>query len=261
MGDALIGSTTTDAAGYYNFNELEPGTAYTLVFEKPDGYARWTTQDAGGDADDSDVNAAGMIEFTTPLSGNNLVGADMADDPTLDAGLIRLVSIGDYVWFDTNRDGDQDSGERVAADIVVKLYLDGELVGETTTDATGFYYFKDLLPNTEYKLVFQKPAGYDWTSMNAGGDAADSDVTLLGEIIFTTPGTGNDLVGPNMTDDPTLDAGLVLTPAEPGSTPVVTELPKTGSGDMGIALTVALGAIAATMMAAMILRKGSHTRA
>ena len=51
-----------------------------------------------------------------------------------------LVSIGDFVWFDTDRDGVQDSGESPVEGVVVNLIDpdDGSVVANTTTDADGF---------------------------------------------------------------------------------------------------------------------------
>ncbi|PID96745.1 MAG: hypothetical protein CSA84_02910 [Actinomycetales bacterium] len=71
-------TTTTDADGYYWFDDLTPGADYTLKFAKPDGYA-WTTQDASGASDnsptgdvtDSDVSADGSVSFTAPETGQN----------------------------------------------------------------------------------------------------------------------------------------------------------------------------------------------
>lgn len=120
-------TTATDGTGYYWFDDLTPGAAYTLTFTKPTGYV-WTTQNVAGDtADkdagtDSDVNPAdGKVSFTAPTSGSNRTGAMVTDNPTIDAGLIELVSIGDYVWWDRDLDGLQSEGEPVVAGVTVNL--------------------------------------------------------------------------------------------------------------------------------------------
>src|SRR5699024_3032155 len=125
-------------------------------------YTGWTQQDAGdNDAIDSDVNAEGVITFVSPATGNNLIGPNETDDPTLDAGLVRLISIGDYVWYDANRDGVQDEDELPVAGVVVTLFdSEGEVVGTTTTDENGYYYFQNLYPNSDYTLEFERPADY-----------------------------------------------------------------------------------------------------
>ena len=58
-----------------------------------------------------------QVTVPAPVSGNNSLTAP--DDPTIDAGLVELVSVGDYVWWDTNRDGLQTAGEVPVAGITV----------------------------------------------------------------------------------------------------------------------------------------------
>ena len=62
--------------------------------------------------------------------------------------------IGDYVWLDTNGNGEQDEGPDagIAGVIVNLLNEDGEVVATTTTDADGYYYF-DVLPGTHTVVV------------------------------------------------------------------------------------------------------------
>lgn len=123
----------------------------------------------------------------------------------------ELVSVGDFVWWDVNRDGQQTGGEPVAAGVEVALQRgDGSVVATTVTDADGFYWFKDLAAGRDYRLVFTAPDGASWTVQDQGGDdAKDSDVDAQGVIGFTSDAGGENLTGPGKTDDPTLDAGLV----------------------------------------------------
>ena len=82
VNGVVIGTTTTNGVGFYNFTDLEPGT-YSVQFELPTGFV-YTTLNAGGDdAVDSDADPAmnGMTATTTLASGEH--------DPTLDAGIIR----------------------------------------------------------------------------------------------------------------------------------------------------------------------------
>ncbi|MFB3904885.1 MAG: SdrD B-like domain-containing protein [Acidobacteriota bacterium] len=62
-------------------------------------------------------------------------------------------SIGDYVWFDWDNDGQQDWFEQGIPNVVVKLYwdkdsdgrfFDNELIVTTRTDGSGYYLFKGL---------------------------------------------------------------------------------------------------------------------
>ncbi len=206
----LVDSTTTDAAGFYSFTDLIGGATYTVEFVKPDG-TTFTSQNVTGGDDTLDSDAApatGKVVVVAPLTGVN--SQDEPDDPTIDAGLVTLVSVGDYVWFDTNRDGLQSDGEDPVSGVVVNLYdADGVLVGTTTTDDNGFYVFTDLMAGADYTIEFVKPADSTFTSALAGDDAAvDSDADVVtGRVSFTAPATGTNSA--TQPDDPTIDAGLV----------------------------------------------------
>ena len=128
-----------------------------------------------------------------------------------------LVSIGDYVWWDHDRDGTQDATEPVVPGVTVTL-LDAtgapvrDAAGNprtTSTDADGFYSFTDLVAGTDYQLGFTAPDGASWTTQQAGTDTTlDSNVDpATGFAPATTPLTGENLAA--TPDDPTFDAGLV----------------------------------------------------
>ena len=62
---------------------------------------------------------------------------------TVDAGLIRPASLGDYVWEDKNGNGVQDAGETPIGGVVVMLQdaagnpaldINGNVVASTTTE-------------------------------------------------------------------------------------------------------------------------------
>jgi len=179
----------------------------------------WTTQNASGDTQDSvdsDVNVSGWVDFIAPPWGLNMSGPGQTDNPTLDAGLVELVSVGDYVWYDTDRDGLQDAGELPAGGVTVRLLdAQGNEVAETQTNGTGYYWFSDLWAGGSYTVEFVKPAGYAFTTEDANGtmdeDAgtdSDADVST-GRVTFTAPDTGDNRIGVIPTDNPTIDAGLV----------------------------------------------------
>ena len=217
-------STTTDGNGFYAFTDLLPGTAYLVEFVKPTGTV-FTTALSGATATDSNADVAtGRATVTTKTSGNNLADPGQADDPTIDAGLVQLVSVGDFVWWDTNRDGLQDTGEAVVPDgFVVKLYdANGTFLRDTTTTA-GFYSFTDLMPGTAYTVEFVRSSTTDttgaaFTTVDASGDTSnsptadlsdsDADVTT-GKVTFTTTDTGSNSGDPGAADNPGIDAGLV----------------------------------------------------
>ena len=81
VGDTTA-TTTTDADGYYQFNNLESGVQYQVTFNKPVGTA-YTTRDVGtNDTIDSDAGADGKSQVVTLSPGQN--------NPTLDAGVYVL---------------------------------------------------------------------------------------------------------------------------------------------------------------------------
>ncbi len=76
--DAILGSTSTDANGFYEFIHLPPGN-FVVEFGPPAGFVE-TLQDVGNDSLDSDIGGDGR-------SPNYYIGAGQ-HNPTIDAGFI-----------------------------------------------------------------------------------------------------------------------------------------------------------------------------
>jgi hypothetical protein len=197
--NAVLQTTTTSNTGFYSFNNL-PGGCYRVGVVLPAGM-QFSPQDQGGnDALDSDVNPA------TAMTGDiNL--APGQNNNTIDAGLFQPAQptgkIGDYVWRDDNQNGIQDPGEPGVQGALVKLFrCDNSFIGQFSTNAAGFYQFINLGPGSYFLEFSNLPAGFVFTSKDAGfDDTKDSDVN---------PGTGrtdcfNLAAGQ---DDPTRDAGI-----------------------------------------------------
>jgi protocatechuate 3,4-dioxygenase beta subunit len=194
----VIDTTTTDGNGNYLFTDLIPGV-YSVEFDistLPPDY-RFVSQDIGGDdTTDSDADpTTGRTVQTTLTAGEN--------DLTWDAGIYQLASIGNLVWYDTDGDGVQDSGEIPMQNVTVHLLdSNGTIIDTTTTDVNGYYLFENLEPG-DYAIEVVPPAGYGFTLQDRGGnDETDSDIDPnTGRTIVTTLDPGE--------NDMSWDAGLV----------------------------------------------------
>jgi serine-aspartate repeat-containing protein C/D/E len=232
----VVQTTTTDGDGLYGF-DVAAGT-YSLQVVVPDtsGYAA-SPQDAGGDDTlDSDIDAFGMTGPVTVAAGevNN----------TIDMGGYRRAQLGDRVWLDTDRNGQQDAGEAGVAGVTVRLLDSAGLpVAEQATDGSGNYLFSGLMPG-RYSVEFVQPAGYDFTGQDSGADGSDSDAAV-------TTGRTAQITLNSFDDNRTVDAGLVAQP-EPGavSGTVLEDLDNDGDGDTSIAgVTVVLKDMAGNVVA------------
>ena len=196
----------TDADGNYTFTRLPMGSYKVEV--------------VAGDAkvDGTDVNLAdykqtygygssikrseaGKGKLVTPTAIDLTTAAPNATK--VDFAFVKPASVGNFVWFDANKNGLQDADEAGVPGVTVTLTdgagnpvidLDGNPVKPVTTDANGKYEFTNLMPNVDrivanageenYKIVFTVPAGYSATKSYAGADAekdsngAESNVTL-----------------------------------------------------------------------------------
>lgn len=190
-----IGSTVTDASGFYTFTSLVPG-GYTIEIVKPAAYDGITLKGQGGNnTTDSDINPiTWRSDLTTLISGEN--------NMYVDAGLYKFASLGDYVWSDINANGIQNSGEVGIPNVTVRLLNSGGTqVATTTTNASGAYSFTGLAPGS-YIVEVVKPGGYLNSPKTAGSDTAiDSNINIANsrsDVIALISGENN----------PTIDAGL-----------------------------------------------------
>jgi uncharacterized surface anchored protein len=176
---------TTDANGAYSFTNLPAGD-YTVTFTAPSGYVASPT--AVGT--DRSVDSNGLTSTVT-INGNN--------NPTIDLGLYRPSSIGDFVWNDVNGNGVQNAGEVGIPNVTVNLVRDGLTVATTTTDANGAYLFDNLAPGA-YTVNFVRPSGWTVSPSGVGGDPANDSNGLTSNVTL-----------PENTHNMTIDLGMYQT--------------------------------------------------
>ncbi|WP_210402618.1 SdrD B-like domain-containing protein, partial [Duganella sp. HH101] len=107
----VVKTTTTGADGKYSFT-VDAGK-YAISVTAPTGMTATGLHTGSNGAIDSDVNAAGQGDLITvaPGQANNDV----------DAGFYKGATLGDKVWYDTNKNGLQDTGETGVAGVKVIL--------------------------------------------------------------------------------------------------------------------------------------------
>ena len=181
-------TTKTDADGKYTFTRLPLGSYKVEVVP---GEAKVDGTDVNladykqtyGYGSSTSRSQVGQGKLVTPAPIELTAGAPNATK--IDFAFVKPVSLGNFVWFDANKDGIQDTDEVGVAGVTVTLDgqldmdvvvdADGNLVKPVTTDANGKYLFTNLLPS-DYGVTFTIPAGYYETVRTAGDDrSVDSD--------------------------------------------------------------------------------------
>ncbi len=148
------------------------------------GGRRPTTNDPGG-------SAGGSGDGSGDGSGGPGPGGG-ASPPAGSSGGCMGVAIGDFVWFDNNRDGLQNPNEPGVSGVTVRLFSpgsDGQIGGgddiqlaTTTSDALGHYIFASPTPGTYY-VAFELsslPNGFVPTLRLAGPNSIDSNADRFG---------------------------------------------------------------------------------
>ena len=209
-------TTKTDTNGNYTFNRLPLGDYKVEVvpdqatvdgknvklsdYKQTYGYETSTSR-----------TDAGKGKLTTPAIS---LTASKANVTKVDFGFVKPAAVGNYVWFDANKNGIQDAGEygvpgaRISlVDALDRPVLDanGNPVKPVLSDENGLYKFENLLPNTEgdkgsksYTVRLWPPDSYGVTVTNAGTDT-DKDSNGPAPKITLTEGQ----------EDMSIDLGLV----------------------------------------------------
>jgi len=109
--------------------------------------------------------------------------------------------IGNFVWFDENNNGIQDTGERGVPGVCLQL-LDAEsqsILATTTTDSNGYYGFH-LNPKQNVILKVNLPLGTKFSPLHQGDQSRDSDID---------PQSGQSAIVTSQQINRDLDVGLI----------------------------------------------------
>ncbi len=211
LGNILF-TDITDANGNYLFLDLKPDF-YEVEFNLTtlsEGYVVTFAHSGNDDTIDSDANRqSGKTGSIQIFSSDNTLKYDM--------GIFELGSLGNYIWYDENRDGVQDASESGIVGITINLLdsssnpvldVNGTAM-TTTTDADGLYLFPDLYANG-YIIEVVAPFGYVVSPKDNGDDATDSDIDP------STKKTDSITIG-SATHDISSDAGMYIPYASVGN--------------------------------------------
>lgn len=189
-GSTLVGTTTTDEAGNYRFNNVDQGYHY-VKFEKIFDDDRFVKTGVGEhEKDDSDVwkvDAAGdgisgtfYVARSAYVSdvdaGITRTSSEIETAPTTGSAANAVGTLKGRYFYDANNSDKQDASDSGVANTTVSLVLGNEIIATTTTDSAGNYTFTGLADGS-YAVQFEYVAGYDFARTGVGSnDNIDSDV-------------------------------------------------------------------------------------
>ncbi len=182
-----IAEVRTDATGEYCFEDLYAGV-YKIVETQPADYA---------DGKDSLGDVEGVVagqKFNDQFRSIELKFGEHGDN--YDFGEFKLGRISGFVRTDNNGNCvlDTSQGEIPLRAVTMQLVNgQGQVIGTTTTDATGFYKFEQLLPGT-YSVRQVQPNGYFTIDQNVGvtesGAPGTGDASVVNKITGIQVGSG-----------------------------------------------------------------------
>ncbi|MFQ5820134.1 MAG: collagen binding domain-containing protein [Candidatus Heimdallarchaeota archaeon] len=163
MGNPVTQETTTNSNGEFCFSDLIPGT-YTVTETIPIGWVNSTST---------------SIELITLISGEGAF---------VEFGNLRPAQINGYKFEDLDGDGEYDAGEPGVTGVTITLSgtdgMGNPVTRDTTTDATGYFYFMDVWPGV-YTVTETVPDGYvASTPIESGPHTLVSDDVLVLGYVF-----------------------------------------------------------------------------
>lgn len=165
----IIAETKSNENGEYAFENLLPGK-YSVSATLKDGYKFARSIDAEErnsviiSENDGNVKSKEITLLMGKLSSDN------------DIGIGAPGKLGDFVWFDKNKNGLQDGDEPGLSGLKISLYQFNKKIDETTTDNFGRYSFDNVYPG-EYTLEVDIPSSLLPTIKNDDFPLLNSAIT------------------------------------------------------------------------------------
>jgi len=222
-GDALLSDITVtlyeDLDCSNTVNGAEPGTAVATSTNNPTGDYLFSGLPVGPvgnpvcyvvEVDTADPQLGSCDTPITSTTQGPDLDVNAPDVTGVNFGFDDLLSLGDFVWYDTNQNGLQDAGEPGVNGITVELFdnatctapaINSTLTANGGVPANdGYYQFLNLDAGTYCVQFSNLPAAHVFTLQNFGvDDAIDSDAN---------PGNGQVQNIALNNDNQTIDAGI-----------------------------------------------------
>lgn len=183
-GQAVNLTQQTNGDGFYQFTDLRPGT-YIVTQSRPTGFL------------DGRINAPGSLGGTAEAtrftqveigSGSAGVGYNFA--------WLKSASLSGFIYFDRNKDGVFNAGDRGIKKLQVTLTGVNDL-GQTVnltarSDASGFYQFTGLRPGDYTVTQTQTPGGWRRGAVNVGSAGGIQATNATTDIFLAMGDLGRD---------------------------------------------------------------------
>lgn len=178
------------------------------------GGLRFLSNTTGFYTTGSNATSSYVVYRTQDGDGGTFGKATGLGGVTLSCDLPSYLQLGNRVWQDDDRDGEQDPDEKGLAGVNVSLLQNNAVIATTTTNADGEYYFTYsptsstvsgatslLLPNTTYQIAFgtggqfatnvltESGGRYQLTVANATRNTLDDRTDSDAEVATLAAGT------------------------------------------------------------------------
>ncbi|EFA80686.1 colossin A [Heterostelium album PN500] len=205
----VVGMVSTDNNGNYHFDNLPAGN-YCITFRNPTGYdfspkTLQSVADKNGKYCFDITKGAALTKPSDGVEATYILNS-------VDQGMTPpLFAVGDFVFYDNNRDGLYNGNDQPASGITVTLFNQAGLqLKSTTTDGTGKYFFDGLQAGT-YQIVFSQPNGYTFSPITSQSKPG-SDGKVVFSLQPNSPTLERVEAGSSIKAfymDKTIDAGLM----------------------------------------------------